>query len=205
MTQRYQDLMFSDAVAARQEQMGSRHVWTRRAGAAGPQDGPDPITGAEAAFIAARDNFYMATGGANGWPYLQHRGGPAGFVRVLDAATIGFADFRGNRQYISAGNLDIDDRASLIFMDYPNRARLKLLGRVAVHDMAEVPDLARRLALPGYSGHAERAFTIRVEAFEWNCPQHIAPRYTAEEIAPLVAEVQRLRSRVADLEAGVTG
>jgi predicted pyridoxine 5'-phosphate oxidase superfamily flavin-nucleotide-binding protein len=143
----------------------------------------DRLTGDEAEFIAGRDGFYLATVSASGWPYLQHRGGPRGFVRTLDEHTLGYADFGGNRQYISMGNLADDDRAALFFMDYANRQRLKLLGHVSVSHDAE---LIERLAVPGYEARLERAVLIRVEAFDWNCPQHITPRYTEEEIANLL-------------------
>ena len=128
--------------------------------------GPDEI-----AFIRERDSFYMASINETGWPYIQHRGGPKGFVRVIDARTIAFEDLRGNRQYISKGNVEHDDRVALIFMDYPNRARLKVLARAKI-----VPAVAP----------AERIFVLTIEAIDWNCPQHITPRYTLEEIEELV-------------------
>jgi predicted pyridoxine 5'-phosphate oxidase superfamily flavin-nucleotide-binding protein len=151
----------------------------------------------EAAFIGLRDSFYMASVGETGWPYVQHRGGPAGFVRVLDDKTIGFADFRGNRQYVSVGNLMRDDRVSLLFMDYPNRARLKLLGRVSLIG-AEQREILDRLAVPDYRARVERGFLVRVDAFDWNCPQHITQRFTLAEIEAATAP---LRQRIAQLEA----
>jgi predicted pyridoxine 5'-phosphate oxidase superfamily flavin-nucleotide-binding protein len=150
------------------------------------------------AFIAARDSFYMATVSENGWPYIQHRGGPPGFLKVLDEKTLGFADFRGNRQYISLGNIAADDRVSLILVDYPNRARLKILAHMAARDLAADPDLAARLTLPGYKGKPERAFLLHLENFDWNCPQHITPRFTMPEIETAVSP---LRARLAALEA----
>ncbi|SIO19412.1 pyridoxamine 5'-phosphate oxidase family protein [Vannielia litorea] len=183
MTQRYHDLMFTPAVLTRQEQNGSRAAYARDA----PAPGPDRLTGAEIRFIMARDSFYMATNGADGWPHLQHRGGPKGFVRVIDESTLAFADFRGNRQFITLGNLDTDDRASLFFVDYPARARLKLLCHVRAVSLEGEPELAEALALPGYRAHPERAFLMRVEAFDWNCSQHITPRFTEDEIIHLGA------------------
>ena len=141
--------------------------------------GPD-----EAAFLADRDSFYMATINAEGWPYLQHRGGPAGFVKVLDSHTLGFADFRGNRQLITVGNLDGRDRTSLLFMDYPNRRRLKVLGHARMLAPADHRDLAAVLAKPdAVTRKIERLIVIDVVGFNWNCPAYITPRYTEAEIA----------------------
>lgn len=163
-------------------------------------DGPgDPLGEREAEFIAARDSFYMATVGETGWPYVQHRGGPAGFVRVLDEKTLGFADFRGNRQYVSVGNLQGNDRVSLFFMDYAGKTRLKLLGRARTL-APDDPVVAEKLAVPGYRGLPERGLLIDVEAFDWNCSQHITPRFTLPEIEAATAP---LRTRIAELEAAL--
>ena len=158
----------------------------------------DRFTENEVAFIAERDSFYMASVSESGWPYVQHRGGPPGFVKVLDDKTLAFPDFRGNLQYISLGNVAADDRVALIMVDYPNRARLKILAHLEVRDLAADPELAARLALPGYKAKVERAFVLRLETFDWNCPQHITPRYTETDIAVAVAS---LSSRIAELEA----
>jgi len=152
----------------------------------------------ETDFIAARDSFYLASVSQNGWPYVQHRGGPPGFIRVLDETTLGFADYRGNRQYISLGNVADDDRVALILVDYPRRARLKILAHMSAHDFAAEPDLASRLLTPGTRGHPERGFTLRLEAFDWNCPQHITPRFTVAEVNELVAS---FHTQLAVLEA----
>ena len=152
---------------------------------------------AEEAFIAARDSFYLASVSETGWPYVQHRGGPPGFVKILDDRTLGFADFRGNRQYISLGNTAVNDRVALILMDYPARRRLKLYARIEARDLAADAALAEKLALPDYRGISERAFLLHLEAFEWNCPQHITPRFTESEVAAAVAP---LRARLAELE-----
>lgn len=152
---------------------------------------------AEDAFIAARDSFYLASVSETGWPYVQHRGGPPGFVKILDDRTLGFADFRGNRQYISLGNTAVNDRVALILMDYPARRRLKLYARIEARDLAADAALAEKLALPGYRGISERAFVLHLEAFDWNCPQHITPRFTESEVAAAVAP---LRARLAELE-----
>lgn len=204
MAHAFAEIAFTPRVKAAQEEMGSRAGYTRFEGGAPHHDRLGP---AEAGFIAARDSVYMATVGETGWPYIQHRGGPAGFVRVLDERTLGFADYRGNRQYVSLGNLAGDDRAAFFFMDYPNRTRLKLLGRVRVVPPEESAMLAR-LAVPGQTGRVERGFLIDVAGFDCNCPQHITPRFTLEEIeagtAPLRARVAALeeRLRAAGLDAG---
>ncbi|MGD9657654.1 MAG: pyridoxamine 5'-phosphate oxidase family protein [Methylocystis sp.] len=151
----------------------------------------------ETEFIAARDSLYMATVSETSWPYIQHRGGPIGFVRVLDDAMIGFADFRGNRQYISLGNLMSDDRVSLFFMDYPNKTRLKLFGRAKIVGFDDQATLSL-LEMPDYRARVERGFLIKVEGFDWNCPQHIVERYTLEEMRAMTAP---LTARIAELEA----
>ncbi len=193
MTHKYLSTLFTDDVKAAQAENGSRTGYARF-------DGPaeaDELTEAEADFIAVRDSFYMATVSENGWPYIQHRGGPAGFLKVLDAKTLAFADFRGNRQYISVGNIKHDDRVSLFLMDYPRQGRLKILGRMQAVDLADKPELAEALAMPGYRAKVERALVIKVEAFDWNCPQHITQRFTLAEIEPAVSS---LRAKIAELE-----
>jgi predicted pyridoxine 5'-phosphate oxidase superfamily flavin-nucleotide-binding protein len=197
----YLDRLMTPSVAAAQEANGSRQMWARF-----DADKPgDRFTEAEAAFIAARDSFYMATVSETGWPYVQHRGGPQGFLKLLDDRTLGLADFRGNRQYISLGNLAANDRACLILMDYPHRARLKIYAHAEARRLEEDPELAERLALPGYKGRPERALILRLEAFDWNCPQHITPRFIeteiAEAVAPLTARLQALEVENAALRA----
>ena len=161
------------------------------------------FTDGEAAFITARDSFYLASVSQTGWPYIQHRGGPPGFLRMLDDTTLGFADYRGNRQYLSLGNIADDNRVALFLMDYPHRRRLKILAHMTAHDPNAEPDLSARLATPGYRAVAERAFTLRLEAFDWNCPQHITPRFTPAEIeaasAPLHARITALEAENARL------
>jgi predicted pyridoxine 5'-phosphate oxidase superfamily flavin-nucleotide-binding protein len=194
MAYTFLETLMTPSVRAAQAANGVGEMWDR----AGAERQFDRFTENEAAFIAQRDSFYLASVSQSGWPYVQHRGGPTGFLKVLDETTLGFADFRGNRQYISLGNTTADDRVSLILMDYPNRARLKILAHMEARDLSSDPDLAERLALPGYKGRPERALILRLEAFDWNCPQHITPRFTAAEIQPAVAG---LRDRLAVLEA----
>lgn len=145
----------------------------------------DRFSQREAAFIGARDSFYLASVSQTGWPYIQHRGGPRGFLHLLDEQTLGFADFRGSRQYLTLGNLADDDRVALFLMDYPNRRRLKILAHMKAHSLAAEPGLAASLATSGYTGVAERGFTLRLHAFDWNCPQHITPRFTAGEMGAM--------------------
>jgi predicted pyridoxine 5'-phosphate oxidase superfamily flavin-nucleotide-binding protein len=187
------DIAATPAVKAAQAANGSDHLWD------GDVDRAfDRFTDREAAFIAARDSFYLATTSETGWPYVQHRGGPPGFLRMLDARTLAFADFRGNRQYITLGNVAANDRAALFLIDYPHRARLKILARATPVDLAGDAALAARLASPGYKGRAERAFLLRLEAFDWNCSQHITPRFTEAEIN---LALEPVRGRIAALEA----
>ena len=158
----------------------------------------DRFTDAERQFIAARDSFYMATVSETGWPYVQHRGGPPGFIRVLDDKTLAIADFRGNRQYITLGNLTAANRASLFLMDYPSRRRLKIFAHAEVKTLADNPELAQALATPGYKALPERALLFHLDAFDWNCPQHITPRFTEEEVAEAILPV---RKRMMELES----
>lgn len=158
----------------------------------------DGFTAAEVAFIAVRDSFYVASVSETGWPYVQHRGGPTGFLRVIDDKTLAFADFRGNRQYISLGNINANDRVALFLMDYPNRRRLKIYARAEVRDLAANPALAEQLTTPGYGAKPERAFILHLQAFDWNCSQHIAPRFTEADIDEALMPV---RERIVQLEA----
>ena len=194
MGHRFAELAFTPKVKAFQERLGSRRGYARLESG---EDSHAVLGPREAAFIGLRDSFYMASVSETGWPYVQHRGGAVGFVRVLDERTLGFADFEGNRQYVSVGNLSGDDRVSLFFMDYAKRTRLKLLGRARRIEQ-EQSELLGKLALSGYPAQVERGFLIRVEAFDWNCPQHITPRFTAAEVEAATAP---LRERIAELEA----
>jgi uncharacterized protein len=188
------DILSTPAVKAAQAANGSGEHWSEFRG----HRHSAHFSAAEAAFIAARDSFYMATIAENGWPYVQHRGGPPGFLRVLDEQTVGFADFRGNRQYISVGNLGANSKVALILMDYAGRHRLKILGHAEIKDLKGDPALADQLTVPGYKAKVERAILIHLDAFDWNCSQHITPRYSEAELGPALAPV---RERLAGLEA----
>ncbi|MFN2378369.1 MAG: pyridoxamine 5'-phosphate oxidase family protein [Candidatus Binatia bacterium] len=195
----FAEIAFTPTVKRVQERMGSRASYARMEEVA--QVVNRELGAAETGFLSSRDSFYMATVGETGWPYLQHRGGPPGFVRVLDASTIGFADFRGNRQYVSVGNLMSDDRVSLFFMDYRSKTRLKVLGRARISGLDE-QEVLSRLEIPDYRARVERGFLIAVEGFDWNCPQHITERFTLDEVRAVTAPLQ---SRIAGLEAELAG
>ena len=196
MGRRFAELAFTPLVKEQQRQHNSRHLYERveQAPDAGDRLGED-----EREFVRERDGFYMASVSETGWPYIQYRGGEKGFLRVLDAQTLGFADLRGNRQYISVGNLKHDDRVTLFLMDYRRQSRLKILGRARVHEGdAEARELIERLRVPSEKTPTERAILIHVEAFDWNCQQHITPRYTREEMAEVL---EPMRRRMEALEA----
>ncbi len=189
MGRRFAELAFTPLVKKQQLKHGSRHLYERveQSDNTGSRFGPH-----EDAFIHERDGFYMASVGESGWPYIQYRGGPKGFLRVLDDRTLGFVDLRGNKQYISVGNLQHDDRVALFLMDYPGQQRLKILGHAEVHeDDTSAPKLIERLRSPEEKSPAERAVLIHVEAFDWNCPQHITPRYTQEELREVLDPLRR--------------
>jgi uncharacterized protein len=193
MSYGFLDIASTPCVRAAQQANGSGDYWANFHG----DRAFDRFTEAEAAFIAERDSFYMATVSESGWPYVQHRGGPPGFIRILDETTLGIPDFRGNRQYISVGNLTTDDRAALILMDYPHRRRLKLYAHVEARDLTADPDLAEKLMLPDYKAKVERGLVIHLASFDWNCPQHITPRFSEAELEPAL---QPFRARLDALE-----
>lgn len=191
MALRFAELMLTPAVKAEQERHGSRASCARMERPEAPAR--DAFGEAEGAFIAARDSFYIASVTETGWPYIQHRGGPPGFLKLLDARTLGFADFRGNRQYVSVGNFKGDDRVALFLMDYAHQRRLKILGHARSVEAADDPALAARLGDPGYPAKVERGIVVSLEGFDWNCPQHITPRFSEAEVeagvAPLIARL----------------
>ena len=195
MGRRFQELAFSPLVQQEQKKHGSREQYQRayEHGKAG-----DALGAQEQAFIAARDSFYMASVSETGWPYVQHRGGPAGFLHVLDPKLLAFADLRGNKQYVSLGNLEHDARVALFLMDYPHQTRLKILGHAEIHEGdVRAAELLPQLETGEKGAVAERVILVRVEAFDWNCPQHITPRYTLEE---LQESLEPARKRLEALE-----
>jgi len=187
MSYGFLDIAITPSVRAVQEQMGADKIWTDFKG----HREFDRFSTQEAAFIEQRDSFYIATMSETGWPYIQHRGGPKGFLKLLDEKTLAFADYRGNRQYISTGNLGADNRACLILMDYPNRARMKIYARVDIVALDEDLELAARLIIEGYKAKPERIFVLHLEAFDWNCAQHIKPRFTEQEIDQALQPIRR--------------
>ena len=192
MAAKFMQLVLTPAVQTAQERYFGKHQVV----ASAPER--DPFTADEAAFITQRDSFYMATRNSDGWPYLQHRGGPAGFLKVLGPHQLGFADFKGNRQMLSTGNLAGDDRVSIFLMDYPHRERLKILGHARVLDARENAVLADQLSpSPELRSKIERLFVIDVVGFDWNCPQYITPRFTEAEVE---AHIAPLKAQIAELE-----
>ena len=199
MSHRFADITFTDSVKAAQHAYGSRVQNERMQMEWGPND---VLSDREIDFIQLRDTFYLASVNEDGWPYIQHRGGPIGFLKVLSPVQLAYADFRGNTQLISVGNVSVNDKVSLILMDYPNRRRLKLLGRMRIEDVSNVsPNVLMQVELPDYRARIERVACIDVMAFDWNCPQHITKRYTEPELA----ELQAKRSRVGHKEDAING
>jgi predicted pyridoxine 5'-phosphate oxidase superfamily flavin-nucleotide-binding protein len=192
MALKYLELAMTDAVRRVQNQYYGRAV--NIAGA--PER--DPLTQDEAEFIAARDSFYLGSISETGWPYIQHRGGPQGFLRVVNETTLAFADYKGNRQLLTTGNISVNDRVALFLMDYQNRARVKILGHARVEDARVHPDLVVQLADPTMKPAVERLVFIDVVSFDWNCPKYIPPRYSIEEVEELAGS---LRTRIAELES----
>ena len=198
MANQFSKIAFTDSVKEVQALMGSRRNYARF------ESGPDTnhaLTENEIQFIGERDSFYMASISETGWPYIQHRGGPAGFIRVLSRKEIGFVDFSGNRQYVSVGNIGKNNKVALIMVDYPNQARLKVLGEAKTVELNSDPELILKLKPENYKAKVERAFVIQIEGFDWNCPQHITPRWTAaaiqDAVTPLKNKIQELEAQVA--------
>ncbi|GAA3920654.1 pyridoxamine 5'-phosphate oxidase [Chitinophaga oryziterrae] len=201
MAKNYPSIAFTAAVKKMQEKLGSRASYARLE----KDTYVDGLTQNEIAFIGDRDSFYMASFGENEYPYIQHRGGPKGFVKVLDPKRIGFIDFKGNMQYISVGNIQTNNNVSLIMIDYPSRARLKILAKATIVELNDDPALYGLLNLPGYKFKPERMIVLNIEAYDWNCPQHIIPRYTVEEIEEALAsqinQISQLEDEIRTLKA----
>jgi len=194
MGKSFAQIAFTPLVKKQQVLHGSRSQYERveqssRAG--------DSLTEPERKFVLSRDSFYMATVSETGWPYIQHRGGEAGFLHIIDDRTIAFADYRGNRQYVSIGNLEHDDRVALFLMDYPSRSRLKILGHAEVREGADAQELIGELSAPGVRALVERVILIRIAGFDWNCQQFITPRFTEKQVIEVMAPI---RQRLAEIE-----
>jgi predicted pyridoxine 5'-phosphate oxidase superfamily flavin-nucleotide-binding protein len=192
MTDTFHKLTFTDSVLQAQA-----HYYGKAQRVEGAPES-DTLSEDEIDFIHERDSFYLATISTAGWPYIQHRGGNPGFLRVINPKLLAFADYKGNRQLLSTGNVAVNDHAALFFMDYPNRTRLKILGHARVEDARQHPELVTQLAEQEVRRLVERLFFIDVVSFDWNCSQYITPRYTAAEVEKAVEPLQR---RIAELEA----
>lgn len=188
MNQNFTQYAFSKTVKELQARDGSRENYLQM------ETSGDRyiLTDSEVDFIESRDHFYLSTVGPNGWPYVQHRGGPQGFLKVLGPSTLGFADFRGNRQHISSGNILDTGKVAMILVDYPTRQRVKIWAEAQVHFAEDVPDLRDELRVDGYRAHVERIYTFDIKAFDWNCPQHMVPRFTVDEIVSNPRLLERL-------------
>jgi predicted pyridoxine 5'-phosphate oxidase superfamily flavin-nucleotide-binding protein len=210
MSKHYALIAFTDDVRAVQGEHGSQEFYGRKLVAGRDAPGTDPLTDDEKDYLGERDGFFLASVSETGWPYVQFRGGKPGFIRVLDDHTIGWADFRGNLQYISTGNVSGDDRVAIIALDYAHQRRLKIYGHARVVTSAEDPELVKSLTDPTYDAVVERAVLVQVEAYDWNCQQHITPRFTVAELesalAPLRDDLAALRAENAllreQLESG---
>ncbi|NJN70238.1 MAG: pyridoxamine 5'-phosphate oxidase family protein [Nitrospira sp.] len=194
MALKYLELAMTEAVRRAQS-----HYYGRAMNIAGASE-RDPLGQAEAEFIAERDSFYLGSISETGWPYVQHRGGLSGFLRVVNERTLAFADYKGNRQLLTTGNVSMNDRVALFLMDYPNRTRLKILGHARVEDARVHPELVAQLADPKMQSSVERLVFINVVSFDWNCPKYISPRYSAEEVKEYAGSIEK---RIAELETAL--
>lgn len=200
MAKNYAALAFTDEVKKLQETYGSRATYDRME----KFNVIDGLSENEITFIQNRDSFYLASMGAQEYPYIQHRGGPKGFLKVLDSSCIGFIDFTGNKQYVSVGNMGTNNNVSLIMIDYPTRARLKIFAKAEVVALEDNPKLYDQLNVEDYKFRPERMLVFHIEAYDWNCPQHIIPRFTVEEInkafLPQMEYVKKLEKELKELK-----
>lgn len=200
MAKNFAEIGFSAAAKKLQEKYGSRKTYSRMES----QTVYSGLGRHEQSFIAQRDSFYMATSGENGFPYIQHRGGPKGFLKVLDENRLGFIDFKGNMQYISVGNIATNNKVSLFMVDYPNKRRLKLYAKAEIVELKDNPELLQNLDLEDYKFQPERMMVFNIEAFDWNCPQHITPRFTVEEVEealkPQYEHIKNLEAEITELK-----
>ncbi|MBJ2122547.1 pyridoxamine 5'-phosphate oxidase family protein [Arthrobacter sp. MSA 4-2] len=198
MSKHYADIAFTSSVRKVQEHHGTAGYFPAPDAGALADSAADPLGLREQTYLEERDGMYLASMGETGWPYVQFRGGPPGFLKVLDKHTIGWADFEGNLQYVSTGNISAMERVSIIAVDYASQTRLKLFGRARIVTPEDGPDILKALTVEGYQGAVERAVIVEVEAYDWNCPRHITPRYTLAELEEIIDPV---RQRVGRLEA----
>ncbi len=187
MARNFAEIAFSDAAKELQEQYGSRNSYSRME----KFNEVNGLTDGEFSFIENQNSFYLASLGTNGFPYIQHRGGPKGFLKVLDSKRLGFIDFTGNKQYVSVGNMATNAKVSLIMIDYPQKTRLKIYAKAEVIKLEEQPELYDLLDLDDYKFRPERMLVLNIEAYDWNCPQHITPRYTVDELETALIPQQK--------------
>jgi predicted pyridoxine 5'-phosphate oxidase superfamily flavin-nucleotide-binding protein len=196
MHQNFTKFAFTDSVKEVQKLYGTRKAYERME----RSDDKFELTANETAFIEASDGFYMGTVGEHGWPYVQYRGGPVGFLKVIDRTAIAYVDFRGNGQYISTGNINHNNKTSLFLMDYPSQRRLKIWAETTIIKANEDAELLEKLTMQGYPAKRERIVMLKIQAYDWNCPQHITQRYTQAQlealIAPIVKENQKLKQQL---------
>lgn len=201
MAKNFAEIAFTDAVKNLQEKHGSRRSYERME----KFNVIDGLTTSEMSFITDRDSFYMATIGVKEFPYIQHRGGPKGFLKVLDSKRLGYIDFTGNKQYVSVGNMATNNNVSLIMIDYPTRTRLKIFAKAEVIELKDNPELYEQLDIENYKFRPERMMVFHIEAYDWNCPQHITPRYTVEELeqafSPQQKYIATLEQEINDLKS----
>ncbi len=183
MAKNFAEITFTDSVKKAQEKYGSREVYAKVEKRLPEQK---DLYLREMTHIERMDGFYMSSVGENGWPYVQFRGGPKGFLKVIDQNTLGYADFKGNLQYISTGNITSTKKVALILLHYPTKTRLKIWANAEIQDPKENPELTAKLVDEEYQATVERLVLFKIEAYDWNCPQHITPRYTLEEIKQLM-------------------
>ena len=200
MAKNYPEIAFSDAAKELQKKYGSRNSYARME----KFSEVNGLTDGEFSFIENQNSFYLSSIGSNGFPYIQHRGGPKGFLKVLDSKRVGFIDFTGNKQYVSVGNIATNAKVSLIMIDYPRKARLKIYAKAEVVELDEQPELYDLLDLSDYKFRPERMLILHIEAYDWNCPQHITPRYTVDEIEtaliPQQKHIAKLEQEIKELK-----
>lgn len=203
MAKNFAEIAFTDSVKKLQEQHGSRRGYERME----KFNNVDGLTMNEVTFIQNRDSFYLASIGVKEFPYVQHRGGPKGFLKVLDSKRIGFIDFVGNKQYVSVGNMATNNNVSLIMIDYPSKTRLKIFAKAEVVELKDNLELYDSLQLEDYKFRPERMLIFNIEAYDWNCPQHIIPRYTVDEIndafSPQQEYIKSLEKEIKELKEQV--